>query len=184
VNESFLLSSSLSSPGGSLIIPVNIFYKEVSSPSSELELEPEESLTQLEATGMNININNNNNNTPNATTPLATSNKNPNKYDDLDYIYRNLYLNLDSTNIAHPLDDDTTKEFASIFRQVTHYMVDRPCNQCGDAACSENIKNTYSLVVAKTSGFIEEDHRYADSWGMTCLTIDSFELIFINSIKT
>jgi hypothetical protein len=129
VNESFLSSSSLSvsfsSPSGSLIIPVNIFYKGVSSPSSELELEPEESPTQLEATGMNIN-NNNNNNKRNATTPLATSSKNPNKYDDLDYIYRNLYLNLDST-IAHPLDDYTTKEFASVFQQVTHYMVDRPC---------------------------------------------------------
>jgi hypothetical protein len=76
VNESFLSSSLLSSPGGSLIIPVNIFYKDVSSPSSELELEPEESPTQLEATGMNII----NNNKRNATTPLATSNKNPNKY--------------------------------------------------------------------------------------------------------
>jgi hypothetical protein len=41
VNESFLSSSSISSPGGSLIIPVNIFYKDVSSPSSELELELE-----------------------------------------------------------------------------------------------------------------------------------------------
>jgi hypothetical protein len=125
VNESFLSSSSLplSSSGGSLIVPVNIFYKDVSSPSSELELEPEESPTQLEATGMNIINNNNNNNKRNATTPLATSNKNPNKYNDLDYIYRNLYLNLDST-IAHPLDDDTTKEFVSILRQVTHYMVD------------------------------------------------------------
>jgi hypothetical protein len=36
VNEYFLssLSQSLSSSGGSLIIPVNIFYKDVSSPSS------------------------------------------------------------------------------------------------------------------------------------------------------
>jgi hypothetical protein len=123
VNESFLSSSSLSlsSSGGgrSLIIPVNIFYKDVSSPSSELELEPEESPTQLEATGTNIinNDNNNNNNKRNSTTPLATSNKNPNKYNYLDYIYRNLYLNLDST-IAHPLDNDTTKEFASTFDKL------------------------------------------------------------------
>jgi hypothetical protein len=56
VNESFLSSSSLSSPGGSLIIPVNIFYKDVSSPSSEIELEPEDSPTQLEATGGEVSL--------------------------------------------------------------------------------------------------------------------------------
>jgi hypothetical protein len=80
VNESFLSSSSISSPGGSLIIPVNIFYKDVSSPSSELELElePEETPTQLEATAMMNNNNNNNNNNKkrNTTTPASTSNKN------------------------------------------------------------------------------------------------------------
>jgi hypothetical protein len=186
VNESFLWSSSLSSPGGSLIIPVNIFYKDVSSPSSELELElePEETPTQLEATGMNNNNNNNNNKKRNTTTPASTSNKNPIKYNDKDdEIFRNLYLNLDTT-IAHPLDDDTMKEFASTFRQVKHYMVDRPCQQCGDIACSEKINNTYSLVVAKTSGFIEEDRRYADSWDDMFKTIDSFVSIFISFTKT
>jgi hypothetical protein len=51
VNESFLSSSSLSSPGGSLLIPSNIFFNDAaSSPSSESE--PEDSPTQLEATGM------------------------------------------------------------------------------------------------------------------------------------
>jgi hypothetical protein len=72
-------------------------------------------------------------------------------------------LNLDST-LAHPLDGDTMEDFASTLRQVTGYMADKPYNQCGNIACAEKIKNTYSLVVAKTSGFVEEDRWYAESW--------------------
>jgi hypothetical protein len=106
------------------------------------------------------------------------------KYNDKDdEIFRNLYLNLDTT-IAHPLDEDTMKEFAPTFRQVNHYMIDRPCQQCGDIACSEKINNTYSLVVAKTSGFIGEDRRYADSWDDIFNNQFFLVSIFISFTKT
>ena len=71
VNESFLSSSSLSSPGGSLPIPSTIFYQDVPSYS---EPEPQESPTQLfPSPSSEPVIWIDNNKKRKADTPLATS---------------------------------------------------------------------------------------------------------------
>jgi hypothetical protein len=43
-------------------------------------------------------------------------------------------------------------------------MSTRPCDQCGTIECGEKVKNTYSLVAGRHSGFIKEDGRYAEDW--------------------
>jgi hypothetical protein len=85
------------------------------------------------------------------------------KYNHDDAIYRNLYEGLDICK-AHPLDDKGMKDFVSIKAQVCDYMLTRACDQCGTIECGEKVKNTYSLVAGRHSGFIKEDGRYAEDW--------------------
>jgi hypothetical protein len=94
---------------------------------------------------------------------FSKSNKSAVKYNEDDAIYRNLYEGLDICK-AHPLDDKGMKDFVSIKAQVCDYMLTRACDQCGTIECGEKVKNTYSLVAGRHSGFIKEDGRYAEDW--------------------
>ena len=155
------VSTSSSSVAGNFPIPSTIFYDDAS-------VKTVTTLTESEAVGMVVGFVNDNDKKRKATTPpvASSSNKNPIKYNDveaLDAFDGHLYKNLDIC-IGAPLDHDTWNLYGTILVQVTEYMENRPCTQCGNIACTEKTMNTYSLVIAKRFGMIKEDGRYARGW--------------------
>jgi hypothetical protein len=163
LNESDDTSFTSSSPS-SVGVPNHIFLaQDFPSPSSEETSTASGENFPSPSSEPIIWIDDNNKNKRKAPTAAVSANKFAVKYNQDDAIYRNLYEGLDICK-AHPLDDKGMKDFVSIKAQVCDYMSTRPCDQCGTIECGEKVKNTYSLVAGRHSGFIKEDGRYAEDW--------------------